>query len=615
MRKIHLLLFGITMIFCLLSAQEVITGIGEDFLFEKADQKAIMDLCSQISVQVNVQFTEKTKADNRSEEQISEQLIQTYSTVILENVSREVCQAEDGKWIVKRILNKEDRAKLFNHRKQKIFQYIHFAEQAVSANDYGNALKHYYWALLLLKSHPDKNNIRYNDDQSRDVLLPYLNSKIQNLLHSIQINVYNKKVERDLTTFYFNAGTGSNPLSNLKISYFDGIQPVETQLKDGKGIIYLPNSLANDENLTIQIDYEYNDFLKDIPQDEEVKLVKESLQRIPFDNRKRIALNQISSPQVGSQNNLIITRNQNASQQSAQVNGNKDMSLQQMAETPVDLVQAVVNYISSGQKTKIEDMFTSQGYTQFKKVLSYGKVKIHPGAQEINTYQMGSQQMVRSIPLEIELKDKNRKILKEDISLILENNKVAWVNFTTNDQYINESLAKGAKLGDQAERLKSIQFLEYYKTMFALKETDRIADIFADSALIFIGYVKAKAPVDKRLSDVINKELKKEEIAVQKLSKDEYIDRIRKIFNSNTAINLNFSDVQIAKRSRDKAIYMVQLKQDYYSSNYSDKGYLVLFYDLTDTDNPQIFFRYWQPSKMQPEELEQVNRMSGRFRF
>jgi len=225
--------------FSLLTAQEVITGLGEDYIFEKADQKAIMDLCSQISVQVNVRFSEKTTADARSEEQISEQLIQTYSTVILENVSRNVIQKDDGKWIVQRVLTKEDRLNLFNHRKQKIFQYIQFAEQAVLANDYGNALKHYYWALLLLKSHPDKNNIRYNDNQTKEVLLPYINTSIQSILQNISLTVQSKRAERDLTTFYIQATVNSNNIANLKLSYFDGIQPVETQLKDGKGIIYL----------------------------------------------------------------------------------------------------------------------------------------------------------------------------------------------------------------------------------------------------------------------------------------------------------------------------------------------------------------------------------------
>jgi len=581
--------------FCIMAqSADLIIGHGEDNSFEKADQKAIMDLCSQLSVKVNVEFKDKVTESNGSTDQFSEQLIQTYSTVILENVSRNVNQAPDGKWIVERILSQEEKQKLFNHRKNKIFQYVIFAEQAEEINDAGSALKNYYWALLLLKSHPDKNRIRYNDSETKQVLLPYLNQKIQELLRNVQISVSDKKSIRENTTLYLSANLKGKSIANLKINYFDGIQPVESSIKDGKAVIYLPNSLAASEDFSCYIDYEYSEYLKDIPQDDEVKLVKENLSRIPFENKKNFSLKSAPAPDTVK---------------------SQEKPIQQTVEPPIDLIKAVTAYISSNQKTNIEPFFTPEALAQFKKVLNYGKTKLYTGKQEINAIKVGNQTMIRSIPLEIELKDKNKKILKEDICLILENDKVVWINFTINDKFIEQCLVKGAKLGDQTERLKSIQFLEYYKTMFALKETNKISDIFADSALIFIGYVKAKSPVDKRLRDVLTKEFNKEELAFQKLSKDQYIDRISKIFANNAAINLNFSDVQVIKRSADKAIYAVQLKQDYYSSNYSDKGYLLLFYDMTDLNKPQIFFRYWQPSKMTGDEVEQLNRMTGRFRF
>lgn len=596
MKKILYLLMVLLPIMIFAQNSDDLIGHGEDYSFEKADQKAVMDLCSQISVKVNVEFKEKTSEAKTGTEEVSEQLIQTYSTVILENVTRNVNQAPDGKWIVERILTSEDKNKLFDHRKQKIFQYVFFGEQAEELNDTGSAIKNYYWALLLLKSHPDKNSLRYNDTPTREVLLPYLNAKIQNLLNNIQIQITEKKTTRENATLYLNANLNSKSISSLKLTYFDGIQPVETTIKDGKGVLYLPNALAENEQLACSVDYEYNEYLKDIPQDDEVKLVKESLQRVPFDNKKKFSLKIHTEKEVSKEET-------------------KPQLAEQIVETPMPLLEAVIGYINSGQKTRIDNYFTPEALEQFKKVLKYGKVRVYKGRQEINTLKVGNQLMIRSIPLEIVMNDKNRKIFKEDICLILENDKVSWVNFTINDQFIEQSLVKGAKLGDQTERLKSIQFLEYYKTMFALKETDKIADIFADSALIFIGYVKAKAPVDKRLRDVLNKEFNQEELAFQKLNKDQYIDRIRKIFSNNSAINLNFSDVQVIKRSADKAIYAVQLKQDYYSSNYSDKGYLLLFYDMTDCNNPQIFFRYWQPAKMLPNEIEQLNRMTGRFRF
>ena len=41
-------------------------------------------------------------------------------------------------------------------------------------------------------------------------------------------------------------------------------------------------------------------------------------------------------------------------------------------------------------------------------------------------------------------------------------------------------------------------------------------------------------------------------------------------------------------------MYGIQLSQEYYSSNYSDKGYLFLMVDLTDHTQPVIHVRTWQ---------------------
>ena len=44
-------------------------------------------------------------------------------------------------------------------------------------------------------------------------------------------------------------------------------------------------------------------------------------------------------------------------------------------------------------------------------------------------------------------------------------------------------------------------------------------------------------------------------------------------------------------------LYGIQIKQDYYSTNYGDQGYLFLMVDLNDPDKPIIKVRTWQPEK------------------
>ncbi len=594
MKNLIIILFIV--IINLLSAQEsnVLIGHGEDFSFETADQKAIRDLCSQISIQVNVEFKDTVRETNNTQSQLSEQIIQTYSSVLLENVERKVRQDKDGKWIVTRILAKEDRLKLFNHRKNKIFQYINTADECEKSGEIGLAVKNYYWALLLLKSHPDISSICVDNNPSKGQLLPFLMTKIQSLLNTISIQVTQRKDERESAVLYINGVYSGKQIASLNLNYFDGVQPTETQIKDGKGIIYLPLSVTKGtEQLFISIDYEYGGFLRDYPQDDEVKAVYQTVPRISFDNKKSIPLN-------------FKTQEKMTPPEPAKI------------EVPVinkDMIQAVLEHIRTGGKTDIRKLFSEEGFTQFKKIMNYGVVKLYGGASEIKSFPIGNQLMIRSIPLEITLKDKNKKIIKEDISLVIENNLIVWVNFTINDHYLDNNLSKGNNLGDLSERLKSIQFIEYYKTCYALKDIEKISDIFADSALIFIGYVKAKAPINKDLQNIINQGMNNKEIEYQRLTKNQFVDRTRKVFSANPVINLQFEDIQIIKRSKDKAIYAVQMKQDYYSTHYSDKGFLLLFYDMSDEENPKIFFRYWQPSKMVAEEIDAFERMTGRFRF
>ncbi|RLC49835.1 MAG: nuclear transport factor 2 family protein, partial [Candidatus Cloacimonadota bacterium] len=46
-----------------------------------------------------------------------------------------------------------------------------------------------------------------------------------------------------------------------------------------------------------------------------------------------------------------------------------------------------------------------------------------------------------------------------------------------------------------------------------------------------------------------------------------------------------------------KKVYGMQIGQYYYSSDYRDKGYLFLMFDLENPDEPKIMVRSWQPEK------------------
>jgi len=151
---------------------------------------------------------------------------------------------------------------------------------------------------------------------------------------------------------------------------------------------------------------------------------------------------------------------------------------------------------------------------------------------------------------------------------------------------------------DYSEKARIVltQFLENYKTAFALKRLDYITSIFDDNALIITGTVVKRAEYqsqEERTRFLDNKIIK-----YNRYTKNEYIKHLERSFNSNEFINIRFSNNDIVKaRGGYGEVYGIQIRQDYYSTNYGDTGYLFLFVDLNDPNNPIIKVRTWQPDR------------------
>ena len=62
---------------------------------------------------------------------------------------------------------------------------------------------------------------------------------------------------------------------------------------------------------------------------------------------------------------------------------------------------------------------------------------------------------------------------------------------------------------------------------------------------------------------------------------------------SKEFINIKFANNRI-RRTKVDGVYALQIKQDYYSSNYGDSGYLFLLVDIRNAKEPIIHVRAWQ---------------------
>ncbi|GHT19134.1 hypothetical protein AGMMS4957_02710 [Bacteroidia bacterium] len=138
-----------------------------------------------------------------------------------------------------------------------------------------------------------------------------------------------------------------------------------------------------------------------------------------------------------------------------------------------------------------------------------------------------------------------------------------------------------------------INFIENYKTAYALKRLDYIESIFSDNALIIVG----KTVKNHVGTDVAKFSLPSNRTKLTQYTKGQYMKQLSTVFKSNEYVNLKFTDTSVKKAGAGGEIYGIQLKQDYFSTTYGDSGYLFLMVDLNKPEEPTIHIRTWQPEK------------------
>ncbi len=592
---IFILLLNIASIFAKITEKQIKSGgfiygysEGKEKEKKQIDEAALRDLVSQISISIKSSFENKIKEVNGQVEESAELMIKTYSDVVLTGAQRLIIKSGFGKKVkIYRYVLKENVQKIFEGRKNKVLQYTRQGKLAQNNNQIGVSLKYYYWALILLNSLPDKNFVKYEDE----ALLESLKYRIENIINEIKFTITKKEESEKFVMVNVQAANDSGPILFLDLSYNDENTWIGSRVKDGKCVFNFTTDFYDlIDAIDVKIDYQNR---LSLGQDKEVESLM-TFAEIPFDNSKEIPkkLQKIKK-------NVV------------------NVSAKRVEKS---IIKDLLKSIKVKEFEDVKEYFTQEGFQQFIKIMNYGEVQLYDGKHTVEIFQYGKNRQIRSIPLifKIAIFAKGLDVAKfkfiyDNIVLIFdENDKIAWVNFTISDKAFSEAVEKGNletgnKKKDLEERMMGINFMEYYKTLFSLKDADRIENLFRDDAKIFVGYIKKSVPVAKDLKDILELNMSQDEIVYKEFGKKEYMHRLRNMTFLSPYLNIQFSNMKVANISdRGKPIYSLQLKQDFYSTYYSDEGYLLLFTDYTDRDNPKIFYRYWAPNVIDEEYIQEV---------
>ena len=260
-------------------------------------------------------------------------------------------------------------------------------------------------------------------------------------------------------------------------------------------------------------------------------------------------------------------------------------------EVMLSRIQTVEQAIRNKSYASVRDYFTEEGFDSFKKLIQYGNASII-GTPQYRFLDFGSLTLCRSITMQFRFR--NNKEFIEDVTFRFnEDNIIESLAFTLSDVSERDILEKGKWARDS--RLTLMTFLEDYQTAYALGRIDYLERIFSENALIIVGNKVEK----RKINDGI---IILESVKYDTLSKAQYMNRLRRHFNTKEYINLNFTETDFERSSRGNEMYGIRVRQEYFSNTYGDVGYLFLLVDLR-FEEPIIHVRAWQNDKLPLEDL------------
>ena len=556
-----------------------ICGEGTGITLKEADNEALHMLISQISVQVESKFkhfiSEEETSGKANEYQFKEKVksvVNTYSNATLHNTERIVMSNEPDARVF-RYIEREDVNKVFRNRKSKIIDFVSNAEAAVEEKRIGDGLRYYYWAFTLLKSHPDCDAMNYTDKSGQShLLISWIPMQMNEVFSKLKFFVSNKEADEKVKTIFLDIYYEGETVDNLDYSYWDGRDWSNLiNVKDGKGFLeYYGAAAEGKEKGRVKAEYIYENQANI---DNELKTVMQQIDPIPF-RQSYYTISFEESEQVTERKPKKKVRT----------------NIAKVVEPEVyySALKRIERAIKKEDYFSVKDLFTEEGYQMYEKLIAYGHAKIL-AKNEHTFYRFNDGVMARSIPMAFSFSNNNEQFVEDVVFHFNKRKQVESLAFGLSKDALASIIEKD--VWNDKDRLVLINFLEHYKTAYALKRLDYIETIFADDALIITGYiVKVKQNTDR---NYLNNEI----IRYNRQSKTEYIRNLGYSFSSKEYINIQFEESEVRKGGKGGNIYGVKIKQNYYSSNYGDQGYLFLMVDLNTPEEPVIHVRTWQPNK------------------
>ncbi|HKJ31737.1 MAG TPA: hypothetical protein VKA34_07910 [Balneolales bacterium] len=574
---------------------------------KEASDAALANLTQNIAVMVSSDYQSNVKESNKNIKETVQKILKTFSTATLRNV-KTLKQLKDGKIDVFHYIRKSNVENIFNKRKILIRSIYDKANDFENNEEYGYALKWYYFAIILMNSLPDQV-IKYHDLNLKTEIPYRITTILNKTKFYLKTDSLLSKNERELV---FNIRTNHKPDQYLDFSFWDGSNQVNVQATDGDGTATLLGPSVNFKKLNISIKYSYYENRQEI---KDVSELWDLVQKPSFDNTRKIILKKKSVQKKQSvaskkdslkSNKSVVTAKTdtvknnlkahiahfNRGQYQLELQNNDSCNvLRKISNESFSLISLIKKHDLKGISKYFEnDPFLKKRMINMMRYNHLSVLKNNFKAAVNKTY-MGWE--LRKIQVHAVYPSLNKQTTEYLVFDFTPKGKMYNVTFGIMHNLYKKFVTEGKILKDWKHRQVIIKFIEKYRTAFMTRDINTIDSLFSDQAVIIVGRVlkKKKKDGDYVFFKTNNKQPDFKQI---RLTKNQYLKRQKAVFKSQQDIYLGYSTFNITRKNKQKGVYGISMRQNYYSSTYSDEGYLFLLVDFNEK-NPQIYVRSWQP--------------------
>ena len=527
-----------------------------------------------------------------------QKIISTFDVRINEKAIQEalVSDFENDRYSYFVYLKRSDFRDICNIRKNSIER---LAKRGFNSEEDDNlqledALKSYYWGMMLCVAHPYGNALKINvNDEVVDAYY-WFYDRLEDVLNSFSFKLPKEnavmKTDEGLMVDLNVTSTKGMSVSNLKFLYNNGNRNIPTCVNDGKAVLVIKDDTKSDIN--IKIDYE---FKLEATVDPEVKKVLDNItHNIKLNNKHTVKLGPHIAKPVDDGNIAVGVIGTTTDPNSIE---SIDTAFDVENTDYLNIIQKVEVALRKKDYASIKCYFTDEGFGMLDTLSRYGNMSV-VGKQEYAFLKMNDMVICRGINMQFSFR--NNASFNRDVVFRFNDKTKKIESIAFRLSAVTESdIVKKSKWSKES-RLVLINFLEDYQTAYALKRLDYLESIYSDDALIVVGHVVKKTVIPDRAQF----NLSENDVKLMKYDKDTYFKNLTRTFKSQEYINLRFAETDFTKASTssNREVYGVRLLQEYYSSTYGDIGYLFLLVDLTD-EAPLIHVRAWQPDEVELSKL------------